>query len=436
MKVKIHLTSFLIAFGFLVSQAVAQPYVKHVIVLNEGHYDYANQVQTVPVTIGSYDPSTHNYTPFDTILNARFASCVVVDTNYIYAAADSFLIKYDRYTLARVNTQVVQGIRKIAVWNNQLLITRGQYLINYNSYFQAYDKNSLAFIYELDSMTGPCYSSEGIVVQNGLAYLAVNNGFNYGSEVGIIGKVNLTPQAYLGNVDLGANGLNPFSIATDGSNVYTVNNEQYQTASVSTLSLGTGNLTNVALNTSSGCGASTLVTNYIYYQVSGATSMQRFDVTNLTNYDTLSINQNIYGMVHDPINSFIYAGVTDYTTTGKVFIYNLSGVVQDSFAVSVSPGNMALDIRGASGIKTINNPIGLYVYPNPAHNTVFVSLEGINGNENINVVITDVLGNTVKNIKANASSLKTISIDDLSAGVYSIKVITDKGISSTKIVKQ
>src|SRR5438105_2629925 len=59
--------------------ASAQPYVHQVIFLNEGHYDYTNQVQTVPVTIGVYSPVTKIYSVVDTIPNARFGSDVIVD---------------------------------------------------------------------------------------------------------------------------------------------------------------------------------------------------------------------------------------------------------------------------------------------------------------------------------------------------------------------
>ena len=416
--------------------AFAQNYVKNVIVLNEGHYDYNNLIQTVPVTIGSYDPTTHIYAAFDTIHNARFGSCVVVDSNFIYAAADTFLIKYDRFTHARLNAQTVHGIRKIAVWNNQLLITRGEYLVNYLAYFQVYDKNSLSFIYQFDSLTGPGYSTEGIVVNNDTAYLAVNNGFNYGNEVGFIGKVNLNGQSYIGNINLDSTGKNPFSIATDGNTIYTVNNRDYSTASVSSLGIASGNLTTVGLATSSGCGASSLVTNYIYYQVSGDTVMNRFNTTSLTNYDTLHINKNIYGMAHDPINSLIYAGETDYVTFGKIFIYNLTGTLQDSFTVSVAPGNIALDVRSSAGINSLNNGMKVSVYPNPTTNNLHVEVIGIESNEIINCTITDVLGNVVKNINGTISSLNNISINDLAAGVYSISIRSEKGMVTNKIVKE
>src|ERR1035438_3791112 len=71
----------------------AQYTVKQVIVLNQGTYS-----QTVPVTVGSYNLALHQYQKFDSIPEARFSSYVIIDSGFIYVAADSFLIKYDLNT--------------------------------------------------------------------------------------------------------------------------------------------------------------------------------------------------------------------------------------------------------------------------------------------------------------------------------------------------
>src|SRR5690242_10274705 len=136
---KIRITLFFAIFVLALFNANAQTEVYRVIVLNEGHYDYTNQIQTVPVTIGSYNPGSRIYQTFDTIYNARFATCVIIDGNSIYAAVDSFIIQYDKTTYQEINRTVLRGVRKLAVWNNQLLASRGEYLMTFSSYFEVYE---------------------------------------------------------------------------------------------------------------------------------------------------------------------------------------------------------------------------------------------------------------------------------------------------------
>ena len=178
-----------------------QNYVHQVIILNEGQYDYFNQVQITPVSIGAYDPVSKNYSYFDAINEMRWSSDVVVDDNSIYVAGDTLLLVYDKNTYQLQNSLTIRGIRKIALWNNRILITRGN-AVKLNSYFQVYDKTTLNFIYELDTLSGPEFSAEGIVVFNDTAYIAVSNSFEWGNYKGLLGIIDLNNQAYTAEIDL------------------------------------------------------------------------------------------------------------------------------------------------------------------------------------------------------------------------------------------
>ena len=356
------------------SQMLAQNYVHQVVVLNEGRYDYYQNIQVVPVTIGTINISTFNYIPFDTIPNARFASDVVVDNQFIYVAADSFLVQYNKITLQQTNSVVIPGIRKIALWNNQVLVTKGEYLKSFNNYFEVYDANTLNFIYGLNSTQGPAYSSEGIVVTNNTAYVAVGNGFDWGNEKDIIGKVDLNSQSYISEVNMGSNATNPENMMFYNNKIYTLNNQDYSTASISEYDIVSGTINTTDLLTPTGCGASAIATNFVYYQVAGQNTIQRFNTSTLSTFDTLSINKSLYGIIYDDINQFIYAGNTDYTSYGKIYKMNMTGSVLDSVDVSLSPGNIALDIRIGSGISYIENFISVNAYPNPTVDLLTVDL--------------------------------------------------------------
>ena len=74
----------------------------------------------------------------------------------------------------------------------------------------------------------------------------------------------------------------------------------------------------------------------------------------------------------------------------------------------------------ALGIATVNkNPEGVSVYPNPAHNNLFIS-----ATENINSIsVTDMIGQTViANQKTTPQQAQNIDISTLADGVYLLKV--------------
>ncbi|HLG35649.1 MAG TPA: T9SS type A sorting domain-containing protein [Bacteroidia bacterium] len=430
MKSKI---TFLILL-FSVAAASAQNYIHKVIVLNEGHYDYINQVQTVPVTIGAYDTVSHLYQQFDVIQDARFATCVVTDGNSIYAAADSFIIRYDINTYQLLSVTTMHGVRKLAVWNNQLLASRGEYLMTFNSYFSVFDKNTLLPLYDLPVANGPQYSTEGIVVNNNKAYVAINNGFEWGNEKGLIGIVDLNTQTYLSEIDLGPTGKNPEYMALLNNQIITVNNRDFTAASISSVDISSTAVNTVDLGIASGCGGSVLVANEIYYQPSSATHLGKFSTQTMSNTGTLSINKNIYGMAHDDINNLVYMGETDYLTWGKIFIYQPNGTVIDSFDVSVAPGNIAFDIRSVAGVGERDLESIFFIYPNPAGSefSIFNFQLPI-----LSFEIFNALGQRVFSKQQTTNDkIQTVNVSSLSPGVYMLSIKTDEVTLNRKFIKQ
>ena len=72
-------------------------------------------------------------------------------------------------------------------------------------------------------------------------------------------------------------------------------------------------------------------------------------------------------------------------------------------------------------------------YPNPATNVVNISSKnnGINS-----VVMTDVNGRTVKNVTIASTTETQINISDLAAGVYMMKITSNEGTATKKIIKE
>ncbi|MEY4217414.1 MAG: hypothetical protein RLZZ68_1870, partial [Bacteroidota bacterium] len=127
----IALSLSLVSFG--------QNYVHQVLVLNEGYYDYQTGIQGVPVTVGSFNPSTQTYQEVNTINGMRFASDLVIDGAVYYIASDSKILKFDLNTHAQLAEVNCPGVRNLGVYQGKLVATRGEYLTTYNSYLHVYD---------------------------------------------------------------------------------------------------------------------------------------------------------------------------------------------------------------------------------------------------------------------------------------------------------
>lgn len=79
---------------------------------------------------------------------------------------------------------------------------------------------------------------------------------------------------------------------------------------------------------------------------------------------------------------------------------------------------------------------GMTLYPNPAFEKVFVSLNGFNEQENPNLVITNAIGETVLTLpKASVSASNEIKLNGFAAGIYTVKVQGDETISVKRFIK-
>lgn len=73
-------------------------------------------------------------------------------------------------------------------------------------------------------------------------------------------------------------------------------------------------------------------------------------------------------------------------------------------------------------------------YPNPAKNVINVS----NSTDALITAIemTDINGRIVKNVKFSNVSEAQVSVSDLAQGVYMMKIVSDKGIATKKVIKE
>lgn len=401
----------LLVFGLgLTTFAQAQSYVNQAIILNEGYFDYTNNVIVEPVTIGSYNPATQVYSIVDTLENMRFGSDIVIAGNYYYVAADTKIFKMDLNTHQEVASVSCPGVRNLGIYQNKLVATRGEYETTFDSYLHIYDASNLTLIQAIDTVAGPKWAAQNIVMDGAVAYIAVNNGYVWGSEKGIVGKLDLATLTYGNEIDLGPEGKNPDNLMKSGDFLYTVNNKDWSGASVSKISLLNPSAETVNLaSAGTGCGTSVLIEEHIVYQVSGETTLNEFNYAAMNNVGPVAgINLSFYELANEDVNNLLYASSTDFFSYGRVYIYDSNNAEVTNFMVGTSPGTIVFDIRTSAGIDELESAFD--VYPNPASTELNIAsnLEG-------KVIVRNALGQEVI-----VSNVKQLNLSALSAGTYTV----------------
>jgi hypothetical protein len=388
--------------------AFSQNYLHKVLVLNEGYFDYQTNQIIDPVTIGSYDPSTQIYSVVSTLNGMRFGSDLIIDGNFYYVAADSKIYKMDLNTHQELASVVCQGVRNLGIYQNKLVATRGEYLTTYDSYLHIYDATTLSLIQAIDTISGPKWASQNIVVEGSVAYIAINNGYEWGNEKGIIGKLNLDNLSYGNEVDLGPDGKNPDNLMKSGDFLYTVNNKDWSSASVSKVALnGSSNATVNLQSAATGCGTSALRDDKLVYQISMETTLNEFDINLMNLSGPISGHSiNYYELAQEPVSGQLYTSETDFFSFGKIHIFDDNNTELSNFNVGISPGTIVFDVRPSVGLTEQEN--SLSIYPNPTNENLYLS-----GFSSEKTRILDLSGKEVI-----STFEKTVNVSNLKNGAY------------------
>jgi hypothetical protein len=365
----------LVMAAFIAQFSFGQNYVYQVYVLNEGYYDYQTSQQLQPVTLGAYNPQTEVYSVVDTLENARFGSDLLVTETALYVAADQQILKYDKFTNQLMSAVSCPGVRNLGIYENKLLASRGEYLTSYDSYLHVYNADDLTFLQAFDTITGPKWASQNIVVDGTNAYVAVNNGYEWGNEKGIIGKIDMTTLTYVNEIDLGPEGKNPDNLVLQNGYLFTVNNKDWSGSSVSKVAIASQSVETMTIaNAITGCGTSCLRDDKLVYQLSGENVLNEWNINLMQNSGPVSnLNMNYYDLSQDPVSGELYASQTDFFSFGKVFIYSPSNQEIHSFDAGVSPGTIAFDVRNSLGWAEAS--IRFTMFPNPTSDRITIGTD-------------------------------------------------------------
>ena len=399
---------FFFLFSGLAFSLFSQNYLHQVLILNEGYYDYQTSTQGAPVTIGSFNPSTQTYQEVSTINGMRFASDLIIEGNVYYVAADTKILKYDLNSHALLDEVNCPGVRNLAFYQGKLVATRGEYLTTYSSYLHVYDANNLNLITAIDTVQGPKWATQNLVIDGSNAYVAVNNGYEWGNEKGIIGTLDLNNLTYGNELDLGQDGKNPDNLVKYGNFLYTVNNKDWSGASVSKVALDFSSNATVNLAAATGCGTSALRDDKLIYQISMQSDLNTFDIALMNNIGPVAGHQtNYYELAQEPLSSNLYCTETDYLSYGKVKIFDPSNVELLEFNAGVAPGTVTFDVRALANLAELTEV--LVVSPNPCNDYINVNLKGEKR-------LVDALGKNVL-----VSSNETLNLSSLPAGIYTLQ---------------
>ena len=358
--------NLLIFILFTFTHVLSQNYIEQVLILNEGYFDYYDTQEIIePVTIGSYDIDSNNYTEVAIIDGARFASDLIIDGNNFYVAADNKILKFDLDSYELLEEAEVQGVRHLAINNDKLYVSIGDYdpvtfgPILFDSYFHIYDKNNLSLITALDNVNGPQWSTQNIIIKDDLVYVTINNGFEWGNEKGLIGVVSVDNDEYLWEVDLGEDGKNPDNLMIKDNYLITVNNKDWSGSSISKIDLSTvcascnneANTQNLS-KLSTGCGTSNLRGDYLNYQISNDSELYKYDFETM---ETTGVEENIslnfYELAQNPLDDHMFASNTDFFSYGQIYIYDNENNLINSFNTGVSPGTIVFDVRSEQEVN-------------------------------------------------------------------------------------
>jgi hypothetical protein len=87
-------------------------------------------------------------------------------------------------------------------------------------------------------------------------------------------------------------------------------------------------------------------------------------------------------------------------------------------------------VKGTTGTKVLAGT-SFKVFPNPVKDMLTLQFAQMK-----NVVITDIMGRTVKNVNLEGINSKNVNLNDLKSGLYFISVETNAGVYSSKFIKE
>ncbi len=155
----------------------------------------------------------------------------------------------------------------------------------------------------------------------------------------------------------------------------------------------------------------------------------------------VAYNYNTGEITWKELNGLFYTGISTGPDAGVDLTgarFQISSAVGNTVGANVQIDNITMKTVVAEdlllGVNTNSVVINDFsVFPNPSKDIINIS----NNSTSIKFIeITDLNGRIVKTFGALDSSNVQVTISDLSTGVYMMKILSDKGTSTKKVIKE
>ena len=304
-----------------------------------------------PPSLGRIDLTSFAYEEVLSFEDAGYATDLEIQDDAAVVVLENRVVKVDLTSGQILAETELLGAQEAALLEDgTIVVTRGGLddawqPLSLTSHLVWLDADDLELEGELSPTEGPTLPSQEVTMVDGKVYIAVNNGWVWGQEVGRLGCWDVEEGTY-SEWDLGEGSENPVALHVLDGDLFTVNNGDWSGTSVTRASLGDLSSTvTVALDgVSVGCNASAFVDTKLAVQISGENGLRLLDGPSMVWEEGAILNADApsaYSLITHPTYGWTCAGVTDYVSFGEIQIRTAEGEWLATVPVGVSPGSLA-----------------------------------------------------------------------------------------------
>ena len=319
-----------------------------------------------PPSLGRIDLTSFAYQEVLSFEDVGYATDLEIQNDAAVVVLENRVVKVDLTSGQIVADTELLGAQEAALLEDgTVVVTRGGLddawqPLNLTSHLVWLDGDDLGLEGELLPTEGPTLPSQEVTVVDGKVYIAVNNGWAWGQEAGRLGCWDVEQDTY-SEWDLGEGAENPVALHVLDGDLFTVNNGDWSSTSVTRASLGDlSSTTTVVLDgVSVGCNASAFVDTKLAVQISGENGLRLLDGPSMVWEEGAVLNADApsaYSLITHPTYGWTCAGVTDYVTFGEIQIRTEEGAMVATVPVGVSPGSLAWRSSEVSNLEEVALP--------------------------------------------------------------------------------